>query len=250
MRLARAARLVRPLQRKAKHEQLDSFYTQVVSFRSEGPGSGAGAPVSEPQRAYGPLRALIIGVDDLATARLRNEQVGAPTVRGAQELDCRVAARECGLDRLTHREPPRERGLGIARFQLLEVRRYLQEQMRLVARGCDLPGTLVLGAERVRDALALGIFERRRPIVALQTFVRAVVTDRPLDIDSVRRKSRVQPVGHRTVEVAVVLAREGAELGEVECGVARLEGIHRPSDHFDALIEAVIALGFLERFRE
>ena len=48
----------------------------------------------------------------------------------------------------------------------------------------------------------------------------------------------------------MVLARERAELGEVEDRVARLEGIHRPRDHLDALIETVIALRFLERLGE
>ena len=60
-----------------------------MSFRSDGAGSGVGAPVSEPQRAYGPVRALFIGVDHSFTSRLGDEQVRAAAIRRAQELDRR-----------------------------------------------------------------------------------------------------------------------------------------------------------------
>src|SRR5512132_1682375 len=113
--------------------------------------------------------------------------------------------------------------------------------MRLVAGGHDLTRTVTFRAQRVCDALTLGVLEWRRMVFALQPFVRAVVTDGPLDVDAVGWQPRIQLVGHRTVEVAVVLAREGPELREVERRVARLERVHRPSDHLDALIEAVIA---------
>src|SRR4051812_23413173 len=76
------------------------------------------------------------------------------------------------------------------------------------------------------------------------------MADRPLHVDPVRREAGVELVGHRAVEITVVLARVGAELREIERRVAGLERIHRPRDDLDALIEAVIALRFLELARE
>src|SRR5207247_6346574 len=83
-----AARIIRP----------SLYATRVLSF--DGPGSGVGAPVSEPQRAYGPVRALFIGVDHSFTSRLGDEQVRAAAIRRAQELDTRGAPRERGSERL------------------------------------------------------------------------------------------------------------------------------------------------------
>src|SRR6266542_965110 len=59
-----------------------------------------------------------------------------------------------------------------------------------------------------------------------------------------------QLVRHIAIEVAVVFARERAELRQAEARVQRLERVHRPAHHFDALIQAVIALRLLQRERE
>src|SRR6266850_1694891 len=195
-------------------------------------------------------RSILIGVHHSFAPRLRYQKVRAATVRRAQELDRRVAPRERGLDRLAHRESPCERRFWIACLDVLEARRYLHQEMRLVPGWCDPAGPLALRTKRVCDALALRVLERWRPVFALQSLVRALVPDRPLDVDAVRRQAGVQLVRHRTVEVAVVLACERSELREIEGRVARFEGIHRPADDLDALVEAVIALSFLQRLGE
>ena len=120
-------------------------------------------------------------------------------------------------------------------------------------RGADLAHrawTIALRPQQITDALALGVFERWRGVLSAQPFVGPVVADRPLHIDAIGGQSLVQLVGHGTVEIAVVCARESTELAEIEPRVAGLERIHRPADDLDALIEAVVTLRFLELLRE
>jgi len=111
-------------------------------------------------------------------------------------------------------------------------------------------GALAFGAEQVHDPFTLGLFERRGAVLAAKALVRAVVADRPLDVNPIGRKAPIQLVRHRAVEVAVIRARVRAELSEIEARVARLERVHRPRDDLDALIEAVIALRLLQLLRE
>ena len=120
----------------------------------------------------------------------------------------------------------------------LAVRRILQRR------------SVAVRAQQVADALALRVIERGRTVLAAQALVRAIHPDRPLDVEAIRRESGVELVGHRAVEVAVVLAGVGAQLAEIEACVERFERIHRPGHDLDALVQAVIALGLLQRERE
>src|SRR5438552_2100746 len=192
----------------------------------------------------------VVRVEGELGARLRHEEVGAAAIVSAQELDGRVALAERALERLAPRESPLERELRVARFQFLERARDLDEKMRRAHRLREATGALAVGAKQVRDTLALRVLKRRRFVLAAEALVGAVVSDRPLDVDAIGRKSLIELVGHRTVEVSVIRARVGAELPEVESSVARFERVHRPRDDLDALVEAVIALGLLELLRE
>src|SRR2546427_3924116 len=187
----------------------------------------------------------VVRVEPEIAARLRHEEVRAAVIGSAQELDGRVALAERALERVARREAPLERELRVARFQFLERARDLDEKMRRAHRLGEAAGALAVGAKQERDTLALRIFERRRFVLAAKALVGAVVSDRPLDVDPIGRKSLVELVGHRTVEVSVVGARVGAELPEVEASVTRFERVHRPRDDLDALVEAMIALGLL-----
>jgi len=168
----------------------------------------------------------------------------------AQELHRRVALAERALERAAARESPLERQLRVACLELLERARDLHEKVRCAHRLAERAGAIAVGAKEVRDLLTLRVLERRRSVFTAKALVRAVVSDRPFDIDAIGWKTLVELVGHRAVEVSVIRARIRAELPEVEPRVARFERVHRPRDDLDALVEAVIALRLLELLRE
>src|SRR6267378_5148946 len=98
--------------------------------------------------------------------------------------------------------------------------------MRRLLRLGDLARAIAVRAYEIGDPLTLRVLEGRRAVLAAKTFVGPVVADRPLDIDPVGGESLVQLVRHGAVEVSVIRARVGAELPEIEAGIARFEGVH------------------------
>src|SRR6266571_1713086 len=89
----------------------------------------------------------VVRVEGEIAARLRHEEVRAAAIGSAQELDGRVALAERALERVAPRESPLERELRVARFQLLERARDLDEKMRRAHRLGAAAGPLAVGAK-------------------------------------------------------------------------------------------------------
>src|SRR4051812_18224176 len=110
----------------------------------------------------------VVSIDGIVAARLGHEEVRPAPIGRTEELDRRIALRERRLECLTRGEPPRECELRVARLQLLEPRRDLEQQVRVVHRWLRSARTFAVGSEDIADALAFGIFEGRRAVLAFQ----------------------------------------------------------------------------------
>src|SRR5206468_224859 len=208
------------------------------------------ASVGGGRRRARPVRpSSVAGVGRLVASRLGHEQIRAATLVPADEFNCCVALGESVLERITRGKPPLERELYVAGLQLLERAGDLEEEMGRALCFRNPARFVTLSTKKVSDPLSLGVAERRWMVLAAEALVRAVVADRPLDIDPIGREALIQLVGHGAVEIAVIRARVRAELPEVEACVTRFEGVHGPSDDLDPLIEAVVSLRFLELLR-